>query len=140
MLRPRGDVERPTFGELERGNDGLITDAVKLLPFLDVGSTERCAADLDEILAPGRRAPPPGEDIGHPDAVAGRPSALPWPQDPDGNVAGPLAQPAVLEDQRQDADGAQPERDPEHGQDGPDHDVVVPGSTSGVISVPLFSV
>jgi hypothetical protein len=39
MLSPGGDLERPTFGELEGGNDRLVAYAVKLLPFLDVDST-----------------------------------------------------------------------------------------------------
>jgi hypothetical protein len=39
MLSPGGDLERPTFSELGGGNDGLVTYAVKLLPFLDVDST-----------------------------------------------------------------------------------------------------
>ena len=39
MLSPGGDLERPAFIELEGGNDGLVTDAVQLLPFVDVGST-----------------------------------------------------------------------------------------------------
>ena len=121
MLDPAGHLEGPPVGEDEGGDDGMVADAVKPLLHLGLGNPRRCVADLDEILAPGRRAPAPGEDVGHPDAMARGPPRLPWYQHPDGHVAGTLAQLAVMEDDRPDGDRAEPQRNPQQSQDRPDH-------------------
>src|SRR6266566_2745990 len=98
-LRPRSrGGERSRLSERQGRDPGIVSEAMQLLPLPSVRGPKRRAAHLEQILIPGCRTPPPGEDIGHPDGVPPRPSLVPRPQDAHRDVTAPLAQLAVLHD------------------------------------------
>ncbi len=84
---------------------------------------------MQQVLVPGHWASPPREDVRDPDRVSRSPSLLPWSQDTYRNVARPLAQLAVLEEQHEKRDGDEPQRDTEDRQDRPGHAVRLPRQT-----------
>lgn len=89
---------------------------MKALSFLRVGAPDRRANDVEYALVPGRRALPPGQDVGDPDCVAPCPPGLSRMPHPHRDVAVPRPQPPVTEDQGREANSAQPEGNSHHDQ------------------------
>ena len=62
-----GSFEGRSVRERQRHDQGIVCEAVKLLVLFRGSCTRRHRADLEEVLAPARRARPPCEDVGNPD-------------------------------------------------------------------------
>lgn len=122
MLGPGGDIQGRTAAEGHGRDHRVVPDAEDAEPvqvplLLLVGKPETCIGQPEERLRPRSGALPEREDVADPDAVAAPPTLLTSGPDPCRSVAGPLAQSAVLEEQHEYAEGAEPERDPEQRQD-----------------------
>ena len=95
---------------------------------------ERRVRYLDQVLAPGRRTTAPAEDVRNPNRMTARPPLLTGAMHAHGYVTVALAQLTILNDHRQDAKRAQPQRDSEQRQDRPNHQF-----TSGSAGFPRSS-
>jgi hypothetical protein len=103
-----------------RSINGFV-ESMELRALFVGGAVSRGASDRHEELLPRRGAAPEREDVVDPQSVSSVPAFLAFLENSHGHVPGTVPQGPVPPQEGGDRDGAEPQRDPEDGEDGPDH-------------------